>query len=93
MKNIWSGFCHVLHQSFNRQNMSASTWILGFTPQRQDYAQRAPDALTEAITDLADTQGEGAGDMENWDGWLKFENSLIFFEQNFHKPYEFDWGH
>lgn len=45
--------------------MSASTWILGFTPQRQDYAQRAPDALTEAITDLADTQGEGAGDMQN----------------------------
>jgi len=25
----------------------------------EDYAQRAPDALTEAITDLADTQGEG----------------------------------
>jgi len=61
MKNIWSGFCNVLHQSFNRH----STWILGFTPQRQDYAQRAPDALTEAITDLADTQGEGAVDMEN----------------------------
>ena len=80
--------------------MSASTWILGFTPQRQDYAQRAPDALTEAITDLADTQGEGAGDMENWDGWLKFFKIHSFFlSRTFtsvrfaSQPYEFDWGH
>ena len=46
--------------------MSASIgFLVGFTPQRQDYAQRAPDALMEAIADLTDTQSEGAGNVVN----------------------------